>query len=309
MKLFAALSSSTVMVVLFFFSCSNQGTTTSNVATAVEHPADDDAELTEPLNDTGILKHFTEEVTAYISTNEVTESKEYKQQVVSRKKTKANLVKPSDTPPVAENRFYTTFRKGVLIMGKVVKPPENDLGDQISAASAFVISEDGLCVTNYHVFKSTNPTIPNVYETMFVMDHKGSVYPVVEVLAATKNDDLAVFRIETKNKPLHALSLGDDLETGEAVNLISHPKNRFYAYTKGHVVRKYFRPGTTKLRQNISADFAGGSSGAPAMDKFGRVVGVVAGTQNLYHGKDGASAYQMTIKEIIPVSRLKALLE
>ncbi len=150
--------------------------------------------------------------------------------------------------------------------------------------------------------------MPNEYITAFVMDADQNIYPVTEVLAASKQDDLAVFKIDTKGRSLPALPLGDDLPTGEPVNVISHPDKRFYTYTQGHVNRSYIKAGTTKVRQNISAEFAKGSSGAAVMDKCGNVAGIVAGTQNIYYVPQW-EAYQATIKEIIPVSRLKELIK
>ena len=57
------------------------------------------------------------------------------------------------------------------------------------------------------------------------------------------------------------------------------------------------------MRQAISARFARGSSGAPVLDKYGNVVGVVESTFNIDYRPDKPS-YQMTVYEMIPVSEL-----
>lgn len=208
---------------------------------------------------------------------------------------------------IEQSVFYNEFRKSVLVMG-ILSKQEGISDYNMGTASAFSISKDGICVTNYHVFKSFDPAKPKEYETIFVMDFEGHVYPVIEVLAASKHDDLAIFRIDCKGKEIIPLALGNDLQVGEEIHLISHPDRRFYSYTSGYINRKYLKPGTSKIRQCISAEFAKGSSGAPIMDNSGNVVGVVAGTQNIHYLPNGGS-YQMTIREIIPVSRIKELIK
>ncbi|WP_430813276.1 S1 family peptidase [Carboxylicivirga sp. RSCT41] len=257
-----------------------------------------------PINDAERLKSFEQQASAFYKEHGGVDADTYKKQL-SSKECEAEVL-PLQHVPYSAYAFYRRFRKSVLMMGKMYKCghcPE----DHISTASAFMISEDGVCATNYHVFKSYDPSKPNDYITFFVMDYEQNIYPVVEVLAASKHDDLAIFRIDTKGQKVPALSLGQEQGPGEAIHLISHPDHRFYTYTQGHIDRKYFKPGSKKIRQSISAEFAKGSSGAPVMDKCGNVVGVVAGTQNIYYDQEG-NVYQSTIKEIIPVSRLKELI-
>ncbi|TRX72113.1 serine protease [Carboxylicivirga sp. M1479] len=258
----------------------------------------------EAINDNERLKLFESMASAEYRENGGVDADTYKKQL-SSKHCEVPLEEES-MQKVMGYPFYNTFRNGVLMIGKMYKCghcPE----DHISSASAFAISEDGICVTNYHVFKSYDPTKPNDYITFYVMDYEQNMYPVTEVLAASKHDDLAIFKIDTKGKKLNPLALGNELGCGEAINLISHPDHRFYTYTQGHINRKYIKPGSSKIRQSISAEFAKGSSGAPIMDVCGNVVGVVAGTQNIYYDQEG-KIYQNTIKEMIPVSRLKELI-
>jgi S1-C subfamily serine protease len=257
------------------------------------------------INDAERLKNFEQQASAYYNEHGGADAETYKQQLTN--KSCEVSVLPATDEPYQGAAFYKRFRKGVLKMGKMYKCghcPE----DHISTASAFVISADGVCVTNYHVFKSYDPSRPNEYITFFAMDVEQNIYPVTEVLAASKHDDLAVFKIDTQGQQLSPLCMGQEQPVGEPIHLISHPEHRFYTYTQGHIDRKYIKPGTTKIRQSISAEFAKGSSGAPIMDDCGNVVGVVAGTQNIYYDQEG-KIYQSTIKEIIPVSRLKELIK
>ncbi len=289
-----------VVVCLLMGSCvKNTNVKTSSVA------FDNGNSIEEPCNDAVLLKKFEQAASAFYKENGGTDATSYKKQLLN-KRCRVSYLKPS-YHQWEGSEFYSRFKQGVLMVGKMYQCG-NCTDDHISVASAFTISEDGICVTNYHVFKSYDPAKPNDYITFFVMDADKNMYPVIEVLAASKKDDLAVFRIDTKGQKIPVLCIGEEQGIGEEVHLISHPDNRFYRYTQGHINRKYIKPGTTKVRQSISADFAKGSSGAPVMDRCGNVIGVVAGTQNIYYDSEG-KIYQSTIKEIIPVSRLKKLIE
>jgi len=264
-----------------------------------EHLAED------PINDAVWLSEFEKKASAFYKANGGTNAKTYKSQLLN-KGCNVNALKPINTVLNAKD-LNASCKAGVLMMGKMYNCGHCP-NDHISIASAFVISEDGVCVTNYHVFKSYDPARPNDYITFFVMDTEKNIYPVLEVLAASKHDDLSIFKIDTKGHKMKALPLGNQQEVGSSVNLISHPDQRLYRYSQGCINRTYLKPGTAKLRQSISADFASGSSGAPILDDCGNVIGVVAGTQNITYGpKEGI--YQMTINEMIPVSRLRELIE
>lgn len=259
----------------------------------------------EPVNDAALYKKFLRKAQAYYVANGGADANTFKPQTL-RKKCDVRIEQVS-SDLVERGDFYNQFKQSVLIVGMLSNNADNG-NYEMGTASAFSISRDGVCVTNYHVFKSFNPAKPSEYEAIFVMDSEGEVYPVVEVLAASKHDDLAIFRIDSKGKEMLPLALASDLSVGEEINLISHPARRFYSYSQGSINRTYMKPGTNKIRQCISAEFAKGSSGAPILDKLGNVVAVVAGTQNI-HALPSGSSYQMTIREIIPVSRIKELLK
>ena len=198
---------------------------------------------------------------------------------------------------------YGSKKNGVLIIGKLYKCascPKNHL----ITASAFAIGKDGLCVTNNHVF-SIFPNDSNTYLAAFVMDTKGNVYPVEEVLAASEKNDLAVFKVRTNGVELTPVSLGTDIETGNEVSIVSHPDGQYYTYTKGYVSRKYVHQKHNTSRFSITAEFAKGSSGAPVFNNDGKVVGIVSATRSIYYQK--GKNLQMVVREVIPVEGLKKL--
>lgn len=202
-------------------------------------------------------------------------------------------VKPSD--------IYQKNRPGVLVIATIYKC-DNCPNNHIRASSGFVIAENGIAVTNYHIFKG-DATNENSDLAVVVMDYDGKVYAVKEVLAASFKDDLAIFRFDPMGEKMKILPLGQDVVPGQDVSIISHPHSMFYSLTSGVVTRSYLRNESKKT--SITAEFSQGSSGAPVFDDKGNVIGIVSATQSLYNTDKNI---QMVSREIIPVSRLKTLI-
>ncbi|MFD2035429.1 serine protease [Belliella marina] len=202
-------------------------------------------------------------------------------------------LKPSD--------IYQKNISGVLVVATIYKCDDCP-NNHIRASSGFVIAENGIAVTNYHIFKG-DATNENSDLAVVVMDYDGNVYAVKEVLAASFNDDLAIFRFDPMGEKTKILPLGQDIVPGQDVSIISHPHSMFYSLTSGVATRSYLRNETKKT--SITAEFSQGSSGAPVFDDKGNVIGIVSATQSLYNTDKNI---QMVSREIVPVSRLKALI-
>lgn len=198
--------------------------------------------------------------------------------------------------------LYKDGKKSTLILGKLFDITNNSK-DYVYTATATVLTSDGICITNHHVFEKM---AQGYTEKMIgVMDHEGNFYKVTQVLASSENDDLAVFKIDTKGKKLEGLNLGELPEIGSAVHVIGHPKNAYYTYSTGVVSRRYIYAEEMSDRISITADFAVGSSGGPILNDNGQLIGMVAATVSI----PDARAVQMVVKEIIPVSSIKNLIE
>jgi len=158
-----------------------------------------------------------------------------------------------------------------------------------SLGSGFVVSPDGLVVTNLHVVAGRS-------EVLVVIG--GEKLPVKRIYNGDIKRDLIVLELETKG--LRALPLGDSdrVRTGEQVVAIGNPLGLEHTVSNGLVsaVREV-EPELTMLQ--ISAPIAPGSSGGPLFNDRGEVIGVATGIlvggQNLNFG--------------VPVNYLKPLLE
>lgn len=176
----------------------------------------------------------------------------------------------------------------------------------IGTASGFFISETGVLVTCYHVVDAPED------ETMLVMAGDGRIARVTEVLAADRADDIAILQVEGSG--FTALPLVAGAPTGAPVRVFSHPDERFYSLTEGHISRYsiFSEEGKRKTRvMTITADFAKGSSGGPVFDESGNVVGMVASTESIYYEETDAKQadLQMVLKHCTPAAAILRLIK
>ena len=223
-----------------------------------------------------------------------------------------------------------TLRVGLNIPGKNVKLPTTTKKDNIdlnsaqdgililvklhlcgncpnyhaSIATGFVLNKEGVCATNHHVF-AKDPKESIDYVSVFAIDNQGNTYPVVEVLAANKDNDLALFKIEPQEEVLKPVFLGENAKVADNVHIISHPKFMFYTYSRGFVKRSYLSYKEGAPRQSISANFTQGSSGAPVFNDSGDVVGVVTSVMTVYDQENKNA--KIEIREIIPIDLLRQI--
>ena len=203
-------------------------------------------------------------------------------------------------------------RKSVLTVNKYLGATTQS--DMVSGwATAVVLSEDGVCVTNYHVFwELLDPKVQlNIRDSlMFVATEEGRVYPITEILSFNQVGDMAFFKIDTRGDVLTPMPLGNDLSAGANVHTLSHPEGYPYAYTSGVVFRTItLNPEDPFARRmEITADYAKGSSGGPIMDDCGNMVAMVSSIRSIFYSNQPPYSQQMNVKLTIPVSSLRMLI-
>jgi len=219
---------------------------------------------------------------------------------------------PPALEPLPPGQLYNRVRSSVLVIGtyyKCTKCPNW----HVLPASGYVITADGVAVTNYHVVH-----IDIKGEMLVAQTADGLVLPVKEVLAASQADDIAIVQLDLAAVPLGArlvpAPLAPDAPVGEPVAVVSHPDNHFYLMTQGTIARYCLSNepqsrGATRLQ--ITADFARGSSGAPVCDTRGSVVGMVTSTESVYYSTENNQQknLQMVFKQCIPAARILALIQ
>ena len=180
-------------------------------------------------------------------------------------------------------------------------------------ATAVVLSEDGVCVTNSHVLWQlidTSARLDLRDSLLFVATEVGKIYSISSVLSYNRSGDLAFFKIDTRGERLVPMPLGEDLAVGSNVHALTHPAGYPYVYTSGVVSRTFIKESGNPFgnRVEITADFAKGSSGGPIMDDRGNMVAMVSCLHPIYYVDQPPSDRQMGIKECIPVSSIVRLM-
>ena len=214
-------------------------------------------------------------------------------------------------PPVpARGAGYEELSRSVYLIMSVYKCGKCEHWHQGATASAWCLGEDGLLVTNAHVFKDAKGG------AMGVSDREGHCHLVTELLGIDVVSDIAVFRV--KGSGLPALALGSAPEVGAPVTAITNPSGNLFYQSSGTVARYFKRTGKANgpvsTWMAVTADYAKGSSGGPIFNAAGEVVGMVSNTSSIYTGesenrttKNPAGSLQMVVKNCVPVDAIQNL--
>jgi|GEM_PF-19989 len=145
--------------------------------------------------------------------------------------------------------------------------PQKEFKQQ-SLGSGFIISEDGLIVTNNHVIDQADEITVTIGKDT---DYKA------KVIGTDPKTDVALIKIEPKEK-LYPLALGDSetLQVGEIVVAIGNPFGLSHTVTQGIVSAKERNIGFGPYDNFIQTDASinRGNSGGPLLNLNAEVVGI-----------------------------------
>lgn len=157
---------------------------------------------------------------------------------------------------------------------------------QVGGGTGFIISPDGLILTNKHVVGESDADYT-------VIMTNGQKYPA-KVLSRHPILDLAVIKIEGKDLPTLELGSSSELMPGQTVIAIGNALGEFSNTVSVGVISGLGRSivaqssnGAEQLSKVIQTDAAinRGNSGGPLLNLAGRVIGIntaiVAGAQNI----------------------------
>ncbi len=148
---------------------------------------------------------------------------------------------------------------------------------QVGSGSGFIVSAEGLVVTNKHVVSDTTAEYT-------IITNDGKEYGAT-VLARDPNNDIALLKIEGTDFPALPLGDSDTLKVGQTAIAIGNPLGEFANSVSRGIVSGLQRDVTAgsqflgdveKLTNIIQTDAAinPGNSGGPLLNLFGEVVGV-----------------------------------
>jgi len=153
---------------------------------------------------------------------------------------------------------------------------EEPMKREIGGGTGFIVTDDGLIVTNRHVV-----TDQDAEYTVVLSD--GTKYPA-EVLAQDAFLDLAIIKIEAESLPILELGDSDDLKIGQTVIAIGNALTEYQnTVTRGVVSGinrrvvagdQYGRSEVIEEAIQTDAAINPGNSGGPLLNLAGQVVGV-----------------------------------
>lgn len=156
--------------------------------------------------------------------------------------------------------------------------------------SGFFIDDEGLAVSNYHVFKGTGKGMERIK-----LLGNDEVYHVLEVIQSSEEEDFILFRVDCSNTNYLPIASSKP-KIGEKVFAIGSPRGLENTFSSGEVSQ--WRD--TNLMQ-ISALIDHGSSGGALINEYGEVVGITSGT--FADGSQANLNYAWSIDVIKPYLR------
>ena len=193
--------------------------------------------------------------------------------------------------------FYEFFRRFGGMPGMPDMPgrggsavPEQPSRGQ---GSGFIISADGLILTNAHVVRDASEVVVKLTDRREFQ---------AKVLGSDPKTDVAVLRIEAKGLPVVPLGSASDLKVGEWVLAIGSPFGFENSVTAGVVSAKGRSLPDDSLVPFIQTDVAvnPGNSGGPLFNARGEVVGINAQIYSRTGGYQGLS-FAIPIETVVKV--------
>lgn len=249
------------------------------------------------------VNQFTSKAQDLISKNKHTSFQTLQSQKLDRIEENSNVIVSSASgAKMNGNEIYNYLKERTVIIGSSYYCNQCP-NLHLTNATGFVIHEDGIILTNYHVIEVRKGLDVSA---VFVSDNKGKVYPVEKILAASESNDLAIIQVDTKGEKLKANVFAEEEMMGEDVYMMGHPFGHSYFMSKGIIARKYISELDNETKIAITAEFGQGASGGPIVNELGQIVAMVSGTHMKYtNGSKQHGDLQLLIKEAIPVSVLR----
>ena len=183
--------------------------------------------------------------------------------------------------PKMQNFFSSPFGNLFPFFEENNPDPNQNTGEKqkIGGGTGFLITADGMIVTNKHVASDTGAEY-----TVITNDNKE--HPA-KVLALDSNQDIAILKIEGQNFPILELGSSDTLKIGQTVIAIGNSLGEFSNTVSRGIISGLKRNITAsgsnfgqpeKLNDIIQTDAAinPGNSGGPLLNLKGEVIGITS---------------------------------
>ena len=140
-------------------------------------------------------------------------------------------------------------------------------GNNVYQGSGFFIGDDGLAVSNYHVFKGTT-----IGDEAIKMPGDDTAYKVADIYQRSEEEDFIIFRVDYNNSS--SIPIADKKpQIGDKVFAIGSPQGLENTFSSGEVSQW-----RGENLMQISALIDHGSSGGALINEYGEVVGITSGS-------------------------------
>ena len=184
--------------------------------------------------------------------------------------TRTNLVRPSSSnrPALPENSPFGDFFKDFFENGPNQPFPDGGSRRGRALGSGFVISADGLIVTNNHVIDKADE---------IMIEFRDGTELQAELIGRDANTDIAVLQVDADG-PLEFVEFGesDTARVGDWVLAIGNPLGQGFSVSAGIISARNRSLDSGPYDDFIQTDAAinRGNSGGPLFDMDGSVIGV-----------------------------------
>ena len=160
-------------------------------------------------------------------------------------------------------------------------------GSNAYQGSGFFIDNEGLAVSNYHVFRGTGIGMEQIK-----LSGSDIAYKVIEVITRSEEEDFILFRVNCKNTNYIPIA-SNKPKVGEKVYAIGSPRGLENTFSSGEVSQW-----RADYLMQISALIDHGSSGGALINEYGEVVGITTGS--FADGSQANLNYAWSIEAVKP---------
>jgi len=158
----------------------------------------------------------------------------------------------------------------------VLVTPRDASGSPLRQGTGFIVSKDGVIVTNYHLVSDAKGIMVTMGDT---------VLKVEGILSADRENDVVILKIAGENLKPVKMGEPDKVALGETVYIMSSTQGFGNLLGIG-IVSGMLQMNTSRKIFQIAAPLSEGSTGGPVFNKDGELIGVVTfliqGAKNLY---------------------------
>lgn len=156
------------------------------------------------------------------------------------------------------------FGKAVVLIAAV-----KEANESIGLGSGFIVDQEGVIVTNYHVIQGAYPAIVKLLN--------GDIYNDLSIIDFDSTRDIAIIKVKGWSLPTVKLGNSDSIEIGERIVIIGNPKGLENTVSDGLLSGIRETGKGYKLHQ-LTAPVSAGSSGSPVFNSKGQVIGIATST-------------------------------